>query len=141
MKYSTANPTDSAKAYAYLGQLVADKKVVDIKEVKPRRSLNQNSYLYLLIGAFSLATGNSLQDSKAIYKWVNKELYYSRKKMGTDAFTIIRSSADLNKEEMAQSIDRFMSWSAEHGYPLPPATDAGLLMQIENDLESNRRYL
>ena len=141
MKFNTADSTEAGKAFAYLAQLTEKKGIVEVKKVSPKRTLNQNSYLHLLIGAFSLATGNKLQDSKDLYKWVNQELYYSKKKIGGEVFITVRSSADLNKEEMARSIDRFMEWSKEHGYPLPPATDQGWLREIENAMEQSKYLL
>jgi exo-beta-1,3-glucanase (GH17 family) len=53
----------------------------------------------------------------------------------------LRSSADLTKEEMAQTIDRFRMRSAEAGYDLPLATDQEWLRQIENMIEESRGWL
>lgn len=141
MKYNLANNADAGKAMAYLLDLTRDGKVAEIKKVSPKRSLNQNAYLHLLLGAYALATGNNTENAKALYKWVNQDIYYRKKKVGDDAFVHIRSSADLTKEEMAQSIDTFMSWSKENGYPLPPATDQEWLRQVENDMEKQAQYL
>lgn len=141
MKYDLSDTKQSAEAYQHLAKLTNDGKRVEVKEIKPRRTLPQNSYLHVLIGAFSLATGNKLQASKDLYKWVNQEIYYGKKKMGDEVFVTVRSSADLNKDEMAKSIDRFMEWSKEHGYPLPPATNQEWLRQVENDIERNAHLL
>ena len=35
---------------------------------------------------------------------------------------VIRSSADLNIQEMARAITNFRNWAAEQGYYLPEAT-------------------
>lgn len=141
MKFNTAVQVEAQKAFVYLLQLTEKKQMVEVVKVSPKRSLNQNSYLHLLFGAYGIATGNTAENSKAIYKWVNKDLYYRKKKAGDEVFMHIRSSADLDKEEMARSIDRFMEWSKEAGYPLPPATDQEWLRQVENDIEQNRYYL
>lgn len=141
MKYDLADNKQAGEALMRLNELVSKKVQCEIIKVSPRRSLPQNAYLHLLIGAFALATGNRLQESKDLYKWVNKELYYSKKKLGGEVFVTVRSSADLNKEDMAKSIDRFMEWSKEHGYPLPPATNQEWLRQIENDIERSAHLL
>lgn len=141
MKFNTSITAEAQKAFAYLVELTGKQQLVEVKKISPKRTLPQNSYLHLLIGAFALATGNDLQGSKDLYKWVNKDLYYSKKKMGGEVFVTVRSSAALTKEEMAKSIDRFMEWSKEHGYPLPPATDQEWLRQIENDIERQKGYL
>jgi hypothetical protein len=76
-------------------------------------------------------------ESKMVYKQVSSDIYYYKKKDRQ----FIRSSADLNKEEMAKTIDRFMEKSKEAGYELPLATDQDWLRMIENEVERNRRYL
>lgn len=137
MKFNLSTPSEVIKAFAQLKKLHSKKTVVDIKEVKPGRSLSQNAYLHLLIGYFGLHFGYTLEEAKAIYKEANADIYRYEKK----GRTFWRSSAGLDKEEMAKSIDRFMQVSAKHGCPLPPATDKGWLLEIENEIERSRYYL
>jgi hypothetical protein len=141
MKYNLAIDTEAGKAMNHLVKLTKAGKIAEVKEIKPGRSLNQNSYLHLILGAYGVETGNSAEKAKALYKWVNKDIYFTKFKMGDDVFVHIRSSADLDKEEMSKSIDRFRQWSAEHGYPLPAATDQEWLRQIENEIERSGYYL
>lgn len=141
MKYNLANDREAGEAMTQLVRLTKAGKIAEVKEVKPRRSLNQNSYLHLLLGAYGLETGNNLENSKALYKWVNQAIYYRKKKIGDEVFIHIRSSAELDKEEMAKSIDKFMQWSAENGYPLPPATNQEWLREVENRMEKEGYYL
>lgn len=143
MKYNLNSSHDVAEANRLLAQLTVDKKVVEIKEVKPRRSLNQNAFLHLLLGAFGSHLGLSLDEAKGVYKRLpgNKELYI--KHIERDGLTLEyeRSSAKLDKEEMSRSIETLREWSAKMGYPLPTATDQEWLRQIENEIERNGRYL
>lgn len=136
MKYRLADPIENKAARNRLYYLCAKKRMVEIKEFKFKRSLSQNSYLHLIIAAFGINFGYTLEEAKLIYKEVNKDIYYYYKKKRT----FIRSSADLNKAEMAKSIDKFMLASAEAGYPLPLATDQDWLLEIENDMERSYRY-
>jgi hypothetical protein len=117
--------------------------MVEIKEVKPRRSLPQNSYLHLLLGVFGANLGYTLQEAKELYKRLpgNKELYVYTKDVGGKPMEFTRSSADLNKDEMAKSINTLKEWSAKMGYPLPDADDTEALMRLENFIEQNERYL
>lgn len=137
MKYNLANTQEAAAAVQYLLELTKQGKIAEVKKVSPRRSLPQNSFLHLLLGAFSLETGNQLEASKDLYKWVNKDIYYSKKKIGGEVFVTIRSSADLTKDEMTKSIDRFREWSAEQGYPLPSAENEAELRSIANAMEKS----
>lgn len=143
MKYRMADPVQNRAARNRLYYLASKRRTVEIKEVRHKRSLSQNSYLHLIIGAFGLHFGYTLEEAKLIYKQVNRDLYFYTKgsKGIIKTTTFMRSSADLNKEEMAKSIDKFMQASAEAGYPLPLATDQEWLMSIENEMERSSRYL
>ena len=137
MKYDLSNQLEAGNALNYLLELTKAKKMVEIKRISPNRSLNQNNYLHLILGAFGSHFGYTLEEAKTIYKQINADIYRYTKK----GRTFWRSSADLSKEEMAKSIDKFMQKSAEAGYPLPPPTNQEWLRQIENELERNKYYL
>ena len=125
------------EASIYFAKLVATNSIVEIKKISPKRSLNQNSYLHLLIGAFGNHFGYTIEEAKLIYKELNSDIYgYTKKKR-----YFWRSSADISKEEMAKSIDHFMQISAKAGCELPLATDVDWLRRVENDIEKNRWYL
>lgn len=141
MKYDTGNQTEAGQAFAYLVQLSSEKKKVEIKVIKPRRSLNQNSYLHLLLGAFGSHFGYTLEEAKTIYKDLNKPIYYYDKEVRGKVHHFARSSADLDVDEMTKSIDVLRDWSDKAGYPLPTATDQEWLRQIENEIEKHERYL
>lgn len=138
MKYTTANKIEAKAAYDRLRYLTRKQRMVEIKEISPGRSLNQNAYLHLIITAYALESGYRLDEAKTVYKRdANPDIYvYERK-----GSKFLRSSTDLSVEEMAKSIDRFILFAAESGIDLPPATDQGWLTAIENKAEQNRRYL
>lgn len=137
MKFNLAIPYESKQATYYLGQLNEKRNIAEIKKISPKRSLSQNSYLHLLIGAFGNHFGYTIEEAKQIYKELSPNVYKYEKR----GRTFWRSSAELNKEEMAKTIDTFMQKSAEAGYPLPLATDIGWLREIENEIERSKYYL
>lgn len=141
MKYDFSNPHHGGEALMELTRLISDKKKAEIKVIKPRRSLNQNSYLHLLLGAFGAHFGYTLEESKTIYKDLNSSIYYYDKEVRGKVHHFSRSSADLDKDEMTKSIDVLREWSKKAGYPLPTATDQEWLMQIENEIERHEKYL
>lgn len=137
MKLNLAIPQEAEKATSYLKQLAEKKSIVEVKKVNPNRSLNQNSYLHLIIGAFAAHFGYTLEEAKQIYKEISADIYRYEKK----GRIFWRSSAALDKEDMAKTIDRFMNKSAEAGYPLPLATDQGWIRAVENEIERSKHYL
>lgn len=136
MKYSLSSDTEVEAAREYLANLIEKKRIVEIVAVSPRRSLNQNNYLHLLIGAFGNHFGYTMAEAKEIYKQLNKEVYSYKK----HDHTFWKSSAQLTKAEMARTVDNFMKFSADNGYTLPPATDPDWMRQIENEIESSKYY-
>jgi hypothetical protein len=137
MKYNLADPKDTEQAKYYLDQLIEKKAVAEIKRVLQRRSLSQNRYLHLLLGAFGAHFGYSLDEAKILYKQLNPSVYVYRK----NGHTFLRSSAGLDTAEMTKTIDRFREQSKEMGYPLPDATDQAWLMSLENEIERAGYFL
>lgn len=143
MKYRLSDNREAGEALSYLVELTRQGKRVDIKAVKPRRSLPQNAFLHLLLGYFGANLGYSLEEAKWLYKRLpgNKELYEYEKDVGGKPMTFIRSSADLTKDEMTKSIETLRDWSGRMGYPLPSADDKEALERLENYIEQHEHYL
>lgn len=137
MKFNTAIQSDKKAAFSHFMKLANKKQIIDIKKVSPGRTLRQNAYLHLLIGYFGVHFGYTLEEAKQIYKQLNASIYRYEKK----GRIFWRSSAELTKEEMMNTIDNFREKSSEQGCPLPPATDPGWLQEIENEIERNRHLL
>src|SRR4051812_16007102 len=116
MKFNLANKTEKSQAFTYFLTLANKKALVEVKKISPKRSLSQNNYLHLLLGAFGQHFGYTLEEAKTIYKRdVNPGIYVYDK----NGSKFLRSSAELSKEEMAKTVDKFMEWSKEQGYELP----------------------
>jgi hypothetical protein len=52
MKFNLVVPAEAERAFTYLTDLVGKEAIAEVKKISPKRSLNQNSYLHLIIGAF-----------------------------------------------------------------------------------------
>lgn len=140
MKFNTAIKEQKAEAFRYFMRLANKDQVIEVKKVSPGRTLNQNSYLHLLIGYLAAEVGEDPAVIKDVYKMVNKSIYYQEHSVFGVQFKSPRSSADLSVDEMTATIDNFRKWSAEQGYPLPAATDKAWLMEIENEIERSRYH-
>ena len=111
--------------------------VVELK-TKTSRSLRQNAYLHLILGWFAAETGNTREFVKREYfkRLVNAEIFVSYiddRWLGRTE--IIKSSAEVTKEEMITAIERFRNWSSqEAGIYLPSADEQNYLEQLEIEL-------
>lgn len=131
MRYDLKEQTEVDKAADYLSELARFEAEVEIKRILPTRSLKQNNYLHLILTAFGMHFGYTLEESKMLYKYINKDLYHYEHK----GHPFWRSSADLDKDEMARSIDTFRLASERQGCELPLAIDQAWLRNIRNDAE------
>lgn len=143
MTYDFTIELDRLKAEVRWEALKRKGAVVDLTE-KKTRTLNQNSYVHLIIGVVAMETGNTIEYVKEHYfkRLVNPDLFVRSK---VDRFIgrteYLRSSAELSKEEMTQAIDKFRNWAATEGWYLPSPDDKTLLQSVEYQMGKQRQYL
>lgn len=145
MIYNFKSPLDIQNARARLEMLIKKECVAELTEKKAKRTLSQNAYLHTLLGFFASQTGNTLEWVKQQYykKLCNPDLFIGEK---VDQFLgrvkYVRSSADLNTEEMNLSIERFRNWSAmEAGIYLPEPTNEAEIAAMQIEVERYKTYL
>ena len=145
MVYNLSSPLDVQNAKTRLEHLVKRGCIVELTEKKPKRSLNQNSYLHLILGYFASQTGNTLEWVKQQYykRLCNPDIFIGEKQdphLGKVRF--VRSSADIRTDEMSLSIDRFRNWAAsEAGIYLPDADNGEELLAIQAEVERYKTYI
>ncbi len=126
--------------------LLARGATVELTERRRPRSLPQNSYLHLLVQYFALQYGTADTGfvKRYYYKYrCNPDLYVREVE---DAFLgrvrVLRSSAELTREEMSLSIDRFRHWaSMEAGICLPDAARPEQIAEAMTEVERNRMWI
>lgn len=144
MLYDLRNPLDRERFKRRCNALYSKQGIVDLSE-KTQRSSNQNRYIHLLIGYLAIETGNSLDYVKEIFykRAANKELFVREKEdeiLGKVEY--LRSSADLSKEEMTLSIDRFRNWSSQTaGIYIPAANEQEFLASIEYEMSKYKQWI
>lgn len=143
--YDTSNPLDKANFLLRAKKLAESGKIVELTEKKPRRTLQSNKYLHVILAYFGTQTGNTLEWIKQQYykKLVNPDLFIREKEdKYLGRIKVLRSSADLDTAEMSLSIDRFRNWAAqEAGIYIPSPDEAILIQQMEIEIERNKEFL
>ena len=148
MKLDLSNPIEVERANKRLEWLIEKQKMINLTEVRKKRSDSQNGYFHLLIGWFALEYGETKEYVKQIMfkRDVNPELFrmkYHNQKQGTERVAW-RSTADLDTKEMTIAIEKFRDYSAkEAGIYLPDPENVAYLNHIENELRryANAKYL
>lgn len=145
MKVNFSNPYDVEKATKLFRHLVAKGCWGEVKELKPRRSNRQNSYLHVILGYFATVYGCSLEEAKVDFykRRCNREIFEIEvvnskgKKIRT-----LRSSSSLTTKEMTLSIERFRNWSSsEAEIYLPSPNEEQFLAFCEQEMEKNEEFI
>lgn len=142
MLYYLKDDFSRNKCIARFNHLLEHAVLVELTDAT-KRSTAQNSYLHVVLGAVALHVGESLEYIKQeVYKrMVNPDIYVVEKDNRTLGHIVsLRSSRDLNKEEMSMSIDRFRKWAAEQGIYTPSPDDLATIAQISSEM-SQCNYL
>ena len=144
MLYDLKNPLDRDRFKRRCNALFIKQGMVLLEE-KTQRSSQQNRYAHLIMSYLAMETGNTLDYVKEIFykRAANKELFVREKEdeiLGKVEY--LRSSADLSKEEMTLSIDRFRDWSSQTaGIYLPTANEQEFLASIEYEMSRYKQWI
>lgn len=124
--------------------LLEKRAMVDLTE-KTGRSLPQNNYLHLILNVFAIDYGESVEYVKQnIFKrHVNPDLFVRTKHDKVlGEVEILRSSADLTKEEMITAIDRFKVFSSKTcGIFIPDAFSEQERLELLRQIDRHKNYL
>lgn len=144
MLYDLRNPLDRERFKRRCNALYSKQSIVELSE-KTQRSIQQSRYAHLIMSYLAMETGNTLDYVKEVFykRTANKELFLREKEdeiLGKVEY--LRSSADLSKEEMTLSIDRFRDWSSQTaGVYLPAANEQEFLASIEYELSKYKQWV
>lgn len=105
MKLNLSIPYDLERFKAYSEKLIKKNAKTELKEIKAKRSINQNSYFHLCVSFYCNGAGYSLSEGKTILKRsFGRFMVYENK--GNKFLT---SSADIDTEQMTE----FIEWIRE----------------------------
>lgn len=145
MIYNLSNELHRENFKSRVNSLFKQKKIVELSEKKPVRTIRQNRYLHLLLSFFAYQTGNTMEWVKQKYFKVlcNKDIFVRERDdeyMGNVQY--VRSSAELTTDELTLAIERFRNWSSESaGIYLPSPNEEDLLTLMDAEVEMNKKYI
>lgn len=145
MIFNLSNPYEVSKYKDYVNKILCEKAIVEIKKKHKGRTLSQNSYLHLILSFFACETGYSLDEVKLEYfkKICNRDLFERKKinKYGKEV-TYLRSSSDLDTNEMTLAIERFRNYSsAQADIYLPAPGEDQFLIHIQQEIEKQKEFI
>lgn len=134
------------KAISLFNLYLEKNKTFELREIKPKRSISQNSYLHLILSWYALEYGETFEFIKqeVFKKQINKDIFefeFVNKKTG-EIRVAYKSTSILDSKEMTIAIERFRNYaSKEAGIYLPEPKDLAILQEIEIEIKNNKQYL
>lgn len=142
MKYNLKNDFDKERFKKRVNFLYGNERVVILQEMT-KRTLKQNNYLHLILTAFALETGYTLECVKRnFFKLeVNKDLFLSEERGNFGTKQALKSTTQITKDNLSIAIDRFKKWSSDNGIYLPEPEDEEYLAHLEIEASRLQRYI
>lgn len=112
-------------------------KKFEIKELKPKRSINQKGYMYLAFNQVVFDTGADLEEVKQyLFKEIcSPDIFIREGKFGT----YYRSTEELDTEEMYRATENFRNYCAkELGIYIPEPNEHEKIEAWEIELSRNK---
>lgn len=144
MIYNLKNPSEVIDFENRVDDLIEQRAVVDLTKKNPNRSLSQNAYLHVILGFFASELGYTLEEVKqGIFKQIcNKETFVRNIEVCGKPIEYLRSSKDLDSQEMTTAIERFRNWSSlEAGIYLPSADEKHFITHMQKELRRYKQWI
>jgi hypothetical protein len=129
------NHSNTGKAQKHLEKLIGKGVRFELRELKEKRSNQQNRYLYLLLKVFANETGYTIEEAKTVLKRVIVPEVFCYNKQG---YLFEKSTGHLTSNEMTQCIDKLRHFSSQElGIYLPIANEVPseiIMDAMENEL-------
>lgn len=144
MQYDGSNPLHVQQAKAKLEKLIKGQKAFELTEKKPKRPLNQNRYLHVILAYFGCQIGETMEYVKQNYYKIlcNKDTFVrERDDKYLGKIKYLRSSSDLDSAEMGLAIERFRNFASAQGIYIPSPEEERLVQLMEIEVEHNKLYI
>jgi len=132
MKYDATIPAEAMKARNRLEYLIRKGAFFELTEKRQRRSIDQNSYLHVILTAWGAHLGYTLAEMKQLTKERLAPDLLAYEKNGK---TFYRSTADLDTLEATRLIDKIRETAKASGFYIPTPDEHALIRAMENENE------
>ena len=137
MKYDTNIKYEAEQAKTKLNYLIDKGKLIDLKEIRAKRSISLNSYYHVCVSLYAVHFGHTFYESKIDLKRLCPFMTY----INNGKMYLVETSKQDSKE-LSLFVEWIRNYSAKGGCYIPDAEE--YLMNkyaIDKDIESNKTYL
>jgi len=135
MKYNRLDEFQENKLQA---RLKATKdKMVEFKEVRQKRSVNQNAYLHVCITLYAIEFGYTIEEAKTHLKRNCEFMKYEKK-----GEIFVKRTRYMDSKELTNFIDWLRTYASQNGCYIPTSEEyLTNRVSIDNQIETNKQYL
>lgn len=117
--YSLTDSVDVERFRHKARQLIKKGADIELKEIRPVRTLRENRYVHALLGLLGGELGYSIEEIKVVAKRSCPFMRYEK-----DGIPFLKHTSMLDTKEMSDFIDWLRNWaSIEHGIYLPTSEE------------------
>ena len=145
MRYNLKNEIDRQEFKQYCNDLYKSEEFVEVRRIRPQRSLRQNAYLHVVLSYYASEFGYTLEEVKQdiFKKLVNPSIFKStrKNKRGQDV-TYLRSTRTLDSGELTTAIERFRNYSSMiAGLYIPSPNEEEALIEAQKQIAMYEEYI
>jgi len=136
MKYDLSNSIDLGRFEKRVLSLKSNKKRVDLSEIRPPRTLRQNSYFHVVVSLYGIHFGQTLLEVKTDFKREYGLIYEKNGKK------YLQSTTSLDTKELAKFTEYIIEKAGQRGCYIPsPEEYLQNKYRIDNEIEQHKNYL
>jgi hypothetical protein len=129
VKYNLSEISEHKAALVKLNHLISKSVIVEIKEIRAKRTIKQNSYLHVILTIFANETGYTVEESKILFaRLFGKFMIYEK-----NGHKFKQSTSSLDTMQLTEYIDFIRHYSSEEAGIYLPTPDEYLKNQISYD--------
>ena len=141
-RYKPNDPRDYLSALDFINRAKEQNKEIELKYYHPKRSGQQNKYLYFCLQWFAHETNCTTVEAKEVFlkRIAAPHIFERELQVGNDTIKYYRSTADLDTVEMMSAIENFRTYADMNGHPIPDANDQELIRYCEREIEKTTQF-
>lgn len=137
MKFNSANLLEAKQAQTRLDYLIEHKKRFELKQIRAKRSISQNSYLHVVIALYAIHFGHTLYEAKVDLKRMCDFMTYVK----NGKMYLVQTSKQDSKE-----LTLFIEWvrnlAGKNGCYIPTSEEYLLdRYSIDKEIDSHKQYI
>lgn len=141
-RYKPNDPREYLVALDFINRARENDKEIELKYYHPKRSGQQNRYLYLCLQWFAHEYKCTVVEAKEVFLKRIAAPHIFEREMIVSGETIkyYRSTADLDTVEMMSAIANFRAYADMVNIPIPEANDQESIRYCECEIEKTTAY-